>query len=317
MVDLYELKLDSEKIEELLPILRKLDEIIALLPLYGNDEALAVLKYLSEHKNDLDYLFDSVEGVHEFIDDFGKGTFNGKRKLDIDLSLNKRGIKESGTAEATSIWANQQTTVYYSHCEVMFNDGVSVTIPFVNDDNEPVNISTASELSWQLKNNNAFKSKLINTSLMTDAFGKVDNLLRIVDLGSVSNFSFIKLYAVSGDFVLREPVYLWSDTTSVLITLFEYLSTIQDLPTYTSDEISQLFGMKEALTVIMNEINGLHTHVMECGWITDPIEENESVLQNFFDWNDKALIKANNLSDIPDKQAAVENLGINNITVEE
>ena len=225
MVDLYKLKIDSEKIEELIPLLEKLDEIIELLSYYDTDEAKSLLELLVKYKNILQYIIDNRDDLGLIAEDFAKGTFNGKRKLDIDLALNKVGIKEAKTIEeALSIWQNQQTTVYYSYADVTYDDNEVIRVNFVNDDSTPINIVTSSELSFQLRANTDFVAKTINTNFIPNASGVIDSLARITDIEGMSNIVSIKLYAVNGDFVKKEPEYTWFDTTSTLMTLFDVMS---------------------------------------------------------------------------------------------
>jgi hypothetical protein len=274
-------------------------------------------EFVENYADELSEIVRSKSNLQYIADDFKKGTYNGKRKLDVDLSLNKRGIKDTETnAEALEIWQNEQTTVYYYKAEIGFVDNSVLDVIFKNDDNEPIEISTSYELTFQLNKNNDFVNMLLDTRVITDAAGRVGDLLRITDINNkTSNITYIRLYVSKGDFVSVNPVYLWSDTTSVLVTLFEYLSKLELIPRYTDDQVADLIGMRDALFMIMNEINGLHYQIIECGNITDPIDTDESIILNYFDWRDKALLKANNLSDIPDKQAAINNLGLESIEV--
>ncbi|MDR0666286.1 MAG: hypothetical protein LBF71_02630 [Campylobacteraceae bacterium] len=228
VIDREALKVGEAKLREIFSTLEKLDELIELLSYYDTDEAKSLLGLLVKYKSTLQYIIDNNDKLGLIADDLAKGTFNGKRKLDIDLSLNKVGIAEAKTtAEALAIWQNEQNTVYYDKAVATFDDGAIIEVIFVNDGDLPINISTSAELRVQLNENSAFTNKLINTKMTTDAAGKVGNILRILDYAdTLSNLESIKLHAVSGDFVKLEPKYTWFDTTSVLALLFDAIPEV-------------------------------------------------------------------------------------------
>jgi microcystin-dependent protein len=219
------------------------------------------------YKDELSYLLSNKDNFSKISQDLAKGTFYGKRKLDIDLSLNKKGIRDADDiVYALDIWDNQQTTVYYNNATVRFTDNSTILVVFTNDDNTPINISTPEELGYQLNKYILFTEKLVYTSAITDASGKVGNLLRITDVGSAeSNIASIKLNVVSGDYVEKKPEYVWVDTTSALMLIFSIYERVMKLSrsadTFEAaiEEFKNIFDNTMIEQDLTYQINGVNT----------------------------------------------------------
>ena len=277
--DLYRLKIDVQKIEELYPILDKLDTIIEMLAYYDTDEARMILGLLSGYRKEIEVLIENKDDLMLLGDDLRKGSFHGARKLDIDLALNKQGIKEAKTLEeAIAIWINENTRVYYSGMIVNFTDGSNVGINFTNDDNTPISISTNEELAWQINRSTAITDKMINTRCVVDSGGRVGNLVRITDLGSqVSNVRSVTLLVEQkcqhGHHIALKPVYTWLDTTSILILLMSVLHLIDRLPEVNelNDNMSEIINNLWAIQIISHYIKGFAPRSWDMGKITQPL----------------------------------------------
>jgi prefoldin subunit 5 len=269
IADRESLKVAEAKLREIYAVLDKLDEIIELLSFYNTDEAKAVHDVLINYRDTLKELAKKKDELILVGGDLAKGTYNGDRKLDIDLALNKRGVKEAKTTqEALAIWKNEQTTVYYDKAWVEYNDGTVITITFKNNENANINISTSSELVYQLKINTDFNVKTVNTAFIPDASGKVDSLGRLVDIAfTSSNIKQIKLNALSGDFIEKNPAYTWFDTTSVLSTLFEMLPEIEKAK-------SELEEIKEVINDFMEVFNQAFIEID----LTSQLDGNKKIL---------------------------------------
>jgi prefoldin subunit 5 len=224
-IDMNAIKVGAQKLKMLQSVLERIDTLIELLSYYDTPEAKAIHDVLINYRDTLKELADKKDELILVAEDIAKGTYHGNRKFDIDLALNKKGIKEAKTTqEVLAVWKNEQTTVYYDKAWVEYDDGTVITVIFKNNENININISTSSELVYQLKINTDFNIKTVNTAFIPDASGKVDSLGRLVDIAfTSSNIKQIKLDAVSGDFIEKTPAYTWSNTTSTLMILFEML----------------------------------------------------------------------------------------------
>ena len=167
-------------------------------------------------------------GFNEILSDLIKNNYLGNRKLDIDISRNKIGIADTKTyEEALSIWNNTSNTVYYNKATCTFIDGTVIVVDFVNDDDQPIQVSTHGAIIDQLMDNVLFTTKLENTALIEEVGGKTGTLIRVVDVtGTSSNVERIQLHSVVGAYVTATPIYYWALTTSALQTLANRIGDI-------------------------------------------------------------------------------------------
>jgi len=335
--DLYSLKMNVQKIEELIPILEKLDYLIELLSIYDTDEARELLELFKMYYKEIKEIIANKDNIIILGEDLRKGTWNGKRKLDIDLSLNKKGIKETTTLEdALVIWQDQPTTVYYSGCNISFTDGTSIGFMFTNDDNQEIDISTHAELAFQIQKNTAVTEKMVNTSLMVDTGGRVGVLVRIVDVGGNSNILRVQLVVkqiCKDNYVSKTPSYTWVDTTSILTILMNALPLLQRLPDNLQDMLDIIIDNSEYIRIVAQYLEGLCYGIPRAGRITQPIvgstgtecrdrdvfriiAENIETIIAVANGQNSYLLASNNLSDVQDTQQALINLQLGTIIVD-
>ena len=199
------------------------------------------------------------------INDLKKDTYLGRRKIDIDIALNKKGIEElTDFNKIMGIWANVQTTVYYSSINAIFIDGHSIQINFVNDDGDSTLESSHGGILDQLSQNTAFQDKIVNTIIREEVGGKTGSFIRIVDVdGKASNLNRIELIVSKGDAVSNNIVSYWAKTTSSLqaitntmehlIALLPYLLEISLL----SQNTTQIKNIGNAIVELLN----INTHL--------------------------------------------------------
>jgi hypothetical protein len=201
--------------------------------------------------------------LQEVTDDFGKGTFLGNRKIDIDFAANKAGVASS--SDPLSVWNSNSGTVYYSHAVATFTDGVSITVNFVNDDSQPINISTTADLVVQLLKHTAFTTKLTNTSITNEIGGYVGAIARISDIvGTSSNLERMQVINATGSTpVETNPIYYWAKTTSALQTLamragdiIEIGNNINNIVTL-SQRIEELLALQSEIAKLVAVYNDL------------------------------------------------------------
>lgn len=203
--------------------------------------------------------------LQDVTNDLIKGNFLGNRKIDIDIALNKTGITSTMSYnDAMAIWSNTETTVYYSKAFCYFTDGSTVEVVFVNDDMQPINVSTHGAIVDQLNKHVAFTASLNNTSILEDVGGKTGTMIRIVDtVGSSSSLERIELVAVSGSFIDGRPPYFWAKTTSSLQTLANRAGDIialgNDIDSIItlSNRIDELLEIRESMGELVQVYNTL------------------------------------------------------------
>ena len=159
--------------------------------------------------------------LEDVTGDLKKGNYLGNRKIDIDIALNKIGLVAATTHEsAMAIWMNTANTVYYNKAICTFTDGSVIEVPFVNDDLQPIQVSTHGAVVYQLNNNKVFTDKLEDTVIMEDVGGKTGSIIRIADVvGKSSNIERIQLNVSAGSSVSSTSNYYWALTTSALQVL--------------------------------------------------------------------------------------------------
>jgi hypothetical protein len=314
VVDREALKVGEQKLREIFAILEKIDELINLLSYYNTVEAKKLHDLLVSSRDEFSEIVRHKDEIIQLANDVSKGTFNGRRKLDIDLSLNKKGIAETETnAEALAIWQNQQTTVYYSRAVAYFVDGTNVIVNFTNDDNQAINISTSAEFGLQLNKHTAFIKKMTGTQLTIDAAGRVGNLLRAIDATteSASNIDYIKIIAVSGDFVEKEPAYTWLDTTSAILVLINnlniYINVIESVKKYEalSLNLDLIADNLDNIIKVAKDIGYIHSMIMDCGLITESIDTTHSVVNAYLNLEPRVVQVEAEIDDIKDGMAVI------------
>ena len=265
-VDYYSLKIASEKVELIQETLGKIDEAVALVSAFTTtDENKELIAKLIENIDDVKQIVGSVDLMETTTDDINKGTYLGSRKLDIDLSLNKTGIAETLSYEAAmALWTNTTNTVYYNKATCTFVDGTVIVVNFVNDDGQPIQVSTHGAIIDQLMSHTAFTAKLEDSVIMEDIGGKTGSIIRIADvIGKSSNIERIQLNVSAGASVSTTPVYYWALSTSALQTLANRVGDIIKLGNsiddiiVVSNSVDEMLELQTALPILQMIYNNL------------------------------------------------------------
>ena len=174
------------------------------------------------------------------IEDLTKANYLGNRKLDIDLTLNN---------------TSTSTNVAYQQADVLFKDGVSVSIPFYTVPGDSgsgiTEITSHADLKNYIANDTVFASKLEDTELTVEpTIGGYPEVIRFRDAdGQSSNVDRVTLTYFSGSAVDTVPTYFWSKTTSSLQTIANRVGDIIKL----GNDIDNIV----ALAILSDEIASL------------------------------------------------------------
>lgn len=173
--------------------------------------------------------------IKQISEDLRKGSYNGYRKLDIDLLTNFKDYDFFLTdEEKNALWNNPAAQVYYDSIDVYFVDDTKISKVFDNP----------------ISNHHQLYDNLINWSELTTNFGDttinlspdtpINNheLLRFVD-SSVEGSNITKCVlhvAAEGQNTAYDvafvgaksytPTFTWADTTSALITIANRVNDI-------------------------------------------------------------------------------------------
>lgn len=218
-------------------LVQKFEELLRIDNKFTADD-VALLTQLA--KNELDI------NIREVAHDLRKGSYNGFRKLDINLLTNFIDYEESMTdEEKQALWDNYDKQVYYEGVTVIFTDDTSKTKTF------SALVADHHKLFDEFANWEEFKAKAVNTgfSITADTYLKNHELLRFYDINldtsSGSDIRAITLKVaprpdwdmpgVSSEFVGAKeatPTYAWMDTTSALVTMANRISEVLDAADY-------------------------------------------------------------------------------------
>ena len=292
-----------------------LDTIKLFGSVQADSEIVVFLQDLLDNIDGVTNIVNSTELIETISLDVQKGTFNGSRKLDIDLVLNKDGVDQSTSSiDALAIWNNTATTVYYSQATATFTDGTVIVIPFVNDDGDPITISTHGALAYQLNQNVTFTGKLLYTSITEEVGGKSGAILRITDiLGTASNLHQIQLTASSGNYNSNVPIYTWIGTTSALEALATRVADIINISAYLT-ELIELGNNMDNYNVLydnLTELNAIYNNLaaildasnqaaLALGYANDSSVHAANSLNSANNANSAAISAANSLAQIQD-----------------
>lgn len=219
-------------------IASKFDELVRIDEKF---DAEAVKLLIQLVKNALDI------NIKQIAEDLRKGSYDGYRKLDIDLLTNFAEYDYFMTdAEKNALWSDETKQVYYSSVDVYLADGSVIHKDFSSDINNHHQLYT--ELNDWVELKEAYNDTLINISPNTPIPNH--ELLRIVD--SSLQGSFIEKVVLNVALAGKDPAYdavfvgakshhpefAWMDTTSALITIAHKVNDIL----YTANYIEQLGG---------------------------------------------------------------------------
>lgn len=208
--------------------------------------------------------------IRQIAEDLRKGSYNGYRKLDVNLLTNFADYDYNMTdEEKNTLWNDPTKQVYYSSIDVYFDDNTSITKEFTSV------INNHHQLFSELDAWEEFKAQYEDTSFNISPDTPVFNheLLRITDSSRRgSSISKIVLHVASAggntayDAVFAgaksyAPEFAWMDTTSALVTIAHKVNDI----IYTSDYVEQLGGdllasFEDYLTSVENYVELTKTY---------------------------------------------------------
>jgi hypothetical protein len=207
-------------------IASKFNELVCINEKF-DAEAVKLLVQLV--KNSLD------SSIKQISDDLRKGSYNGYRKLDIDLLTNFKDYSfELTDEEKNALWNDPAAQVYYDSIEVYFTDGSNISKVF----KEPVrnHHQIYDELADWDELKNLYGDTFFNLSPDTPI--KNHELIRFVDgVTQSSDIEKIVLHvATNGQNTAYDevfagvksytPTFTWIDTTSALITIAHRVNDI-------------------------------------------------------------------------------------------
>lgn len=195
-------------------------------------DTLAKLTELFDAEKIKNLILVSKVNVDKLIDDLEKGTYNGFRKLDINLLKNFYDYSEELTDnEKVTLWNDPTKRIYYSGITVYFNDKTSIYTEFT-EKGVSTPIWNHHQLYAYLLDWTEFRTKYGYTMFDIASTGiSTLELVRIWDgEDSGSNIEKIVLHVASkgenqayDSFYAKaksySPIYTWIDTTSVLIAI--------------------------------------------------------------------------------------------------
>ena len=202
-----------------------------------NAEAVKLLVQLVQNSLDIN--------IKQISEDLRKGSYNGYRKLDIDLLTNYKDYDYfMSDEEKNTLWNDPSKQVFYSSMDVYFLDGTSISKTFDTVIGNHHQLFSAVDSWTELKEK--YGDTRYDISPDTPVFNH--ELLRFWDSSRKgSNIDKIVLHVAYGssnpayDASLigakyYTPTFAWMDTTSALITIAHKINDI----IYASDYIMEL-----------------------------------------------------------------------------
>lgn len=200
-------------------------------------EAVRLLVQLVQNSLDIN--------VRQIAEDLRKGSYNGNKKLDIDLLTNFADYDYFMSDEdKNALWNDPAKQVYYSSIDVYFTDNTSISKEFSSVINNHRQLFSVIDTWDELKER--FGDTLYNIS--SDTPIKNHELLRFVDnsvKGSLidsivlhvadngQNQAYDAVFAGAKTYT---PEFAWMDTTSALITIAHKINDV----IHASDYIEQI-----------------------------------------------------------------------------
>lgn len=173
--------------------------------------------------------------------DLDKGSYNGFRKLDINLLKNFANYNDEMTAEEKrEMWNTAANMVYYDSITITLDDKTTISKTFSEI------ICNHHQLYDQLADWDLFKTKVEGTAFNIVPSEGIQNheLLRLYDSTLAgSNIAYIQLHVApqgqnqqyDAEFAGAKsyyPEYSWMDTTSALITIANQVNDIMNTSDY-------------------------------------------------------------------------------------
>ena len=221
-----------------------LDTIVTANSMF-DDSVLPVLQEIA----DLD--------LQEVTEDLKKGNYLGNRKIDIALSLNN---------------TSTTTSVSYSGVTILLTSGVSLSMPFLNGEGNPLELTSHADIKNYIANHELYAQVLSTELTIEESVGTTPTLIRFRDAdGGSSNVERVELSVYLGDAVNLRPTYFWAQTTSSLQTIANRVGDIIALGN-DIDSIVQLSSEIDSMLDLQNnlpELNTLHANLAEILLIDD------------------------------------------------
>lgn len=185
------------------------------------------------------------------VDDLLKGTFNGNRKIDIDLFKNYKEYNKNLTeSQKITLYNNESKAPTYNAATFSFIDGSEYKLEF-KQDNLPYYIKTNQELYTQLTTSDELAEKLNNTIISEVPVEISNTMVRIYDKLASSNIISITLHRKGGGELRTFPVYSWMDYTSSLQVIITYIEQI--LAVYNS--LPDIIGTAALTLELLDKVN--------------------------------------------------------------
>lgn len=220
-------------------LVSKFEELVRIDSKFTVDD-VALLVQLA--KNELDI------NIREVASDLRKGSYNGYRKLDINLLTNFKDYSYTMTEEEQrELWSDPAHLVYYERVTVYFSDSSSITKKF------DTLVTNHRQLFDEFSNWDEFEQRAVNTSfniipntpifnhellrfwdsnLETSTGSNVDSIvLHVAPQGQNTDYDAVFFGANS-----TAPLFTWVDTTSALVTMANRINEI----IYTANYIEQV-----------------------------------------------------------------------------
>lgn len=286
--------------------------------LAGRIDVLSMLLTLFDEERIQKLLLLDGLNLDDLVSDLKKGTYNGYRKLDIDLLTNFKDYSPTLTdAEKVALWSNPANQVYYGSITVYFNDKTSITKDF-SELGIAVPINNHHKLYDQLDDWAEFKAKAGYTMFDIMANTPIPNheLLRIwdgEDGGSqidkivlhVANSGINQAYdAVFAGVKEYDPVFTWLDTTSIIATVSNKINQlipigdkVKDLLVLYSylNELTQIYGALDKLVGLNHtETDTIFNHLSTIVKLSEQLEKVE-IAANIANVLDSIEHKANKI----------------------
>lgn len=228
-------------------------------------------------------------GADTLAEDLEKGSASGYRKLDIDLLKNFANYNRTMTDEQKrNLWSNVSAQVYYESATVMFKDKTSIFKMFTTNGVETP-VSNHHKLYDQFNNWPEFKAKYGYTffDISPDTALLYHELLRFTDgQGNGSTIDYIVLHVagqgknLSYDAAFQgakehDPKYTWVDTTSVLLTICNDLSSLLNIAGSVDDlrliykYLADLTKLAGSLPVLIDNSDSLYNSLSELQKVSD------------------------------------------------
>lgn len=191
----------------------------------------------------------------EIIDDLNRETYEGGRKIDIDLFKNYSEYNEDMSLEdKRALYAKTEKAPKYDKVTLYIGLDEVIEVVFKENDNT-VDITTNQELYEQLMNSLPLLKPMVKTGFGSFPVEVSKNMVRFYDIEEWSNLLKVKLHVSPNNTALHKDitVYSWGSSTSTLEFLVSYINDI--LMIY--NKLPDLIGMGELINNAIDELTRL------------------------------------------------------------